>query len=100
MRSLNDELDLTLGRVHVIQSVEGADRAGVCGCPGAFAGTGKSTARGPWRARHLACESGASTQARDNRCADRSRERLALSASPCLDAPVASAAKEEPNLAD
>jgi hypothetical protein len=77
MRSLNEELDLTLVRVHVVQSVEGADRAGVCGCPGAFAGTGKSNARSPWRARHLACESGASTQARDNRCTDRSRERLA-----------------------
>jgi hypothetical protein len=62
MRSLNEEVDLTLVRVHVIQSVEGADRAGVCGCPGAFAGTGKSNARSARRARYLASKSGASTQ--------------------------------------
>jgi hypothetical protein len=101
MRSLNEEVDLTLVRVHVIQSVEGADRAGVFGCPGAFAGTGKSNARSPRRARYLASESGASTQPRDNGCADRSRERLAHYVPPLvLDAPVASAAKEEPNLTD
>jgi hypothetical protein len=100
MRSLNEEVDLTLFRVHVIQSVEGADRAGVCGCPGAFAGTGKSNARSSRRARYLASKSGASTQTRDNGCADRSRERLPHYVPPCLDAPVASAAKEQPNLAD
>jgi hypothetical protein len=100
MWSLNEEVDLTLFRVHVIQSVEGADRAGVCGCPGAFAGTGKSNARSSRRARYLASKSGASTQTRDNGCADRSRERLAHYVPPCLDAPVASAAKEQPNLAD
>src|SRR5215216_4456599 len=54
MGSLNDELDLALGRVHVVQPVEGADRVGVRGCPGADPRTGERYARSARRASHLA----------------------------------------------
>ena len=50
MLILDDELDLTLVRVHVIEPVGIADRVGVCYRPGRFPGTGKRNvrrARGP-----------------------------------------------------
>src|SRR5712691_2598621 len=76
MGSLNDEVDLTLVRVHVIQSVVGTDRVGVCGCPGAVARTGISNAWSAWRALYLTSESGTSTQTPNDDCADRSRKLL------------------------
>ena len=53
MGRLNDAVDRTLGRIHVIQSVVGADRVGVCRCPGAVARTGKSNARSARSALYL-----------------------------------------------
>jgi hypothetical protein len=84
MRSLNDAVDLTLVRVHVIQSVVGADRVGVCGCPGAFSRTGISNARIARRALYLTSESAASTQTRDKGCTNRSRKLVAHSVPPLV----------------
>jgi hypothetical protein len=74
MGSLNEAVDWTLARVHVIQSVVGADRVGVCGCPGLFARTGKSNARSARRALYLTSESGTDTPNREDGCTKRSRE--------------------------
>ena len=77
--------------LHVIQSVVGANRVGVCRCPSALPRTGKRNARSARRALHLTSESGASTQTRNNNNADRARELLAHRVPPCrFDAPVAS----------
>ena len=77
MRSLNDEVDLALCRIHVVQAVVRTDRVGVCACSGWFARTRKSNARSARRSFHLASESGAGRQRRDNSCANRSRKLLA-----------------------
>jgi len=65
MGRLNDAVDRTLLRIHVIQSVVGADRVGVCRCPGAVARTGKSNARSARRTLYLTSESHTGTQAQD-----------------------------------
>jgi hypothetical protein len=77
MGSLNEAVDLTLVRVHVIQPVVGADRVGVFGCPGPISRTGTRNARSARRALYLTSESGTSTQTpcKDG-CADRNRELL------------------------
>jgi hypothetical protein len=72
--SLNDVVDRPLGRVHVVQPVVGADRLGVCGCPGANPRTRKRNARRARRASHLASESGAGTSTYKDDCEKRSRE--------------------------
>jgi hypothetical protein len=61
MGRLNDAADRTLVRVHVIQSVVGTDRLGVCGRPGAVARTGKRNVRSARGALYLTSESRACT---------------------------------------
>ena len=65
MGRLNDAVDRTLGRIHVIQSVVGADRVGVCRCPGAVARTRERNARSARTALYLTSKSRASTQGQD-----------------------------------
>ncbi len=74
MGSLKEAFDLTLGRVHVIQSVVGADRVGVFGCPGAVTRTGKRITWSAWRALYLTSEGGTCTCTRKGDCARRSRK--------------------------
>ena len=74
MGRLNEAVDRALLRIHVVQSVVGADRVGVCGCSGAVARTGKSNARSARRPLYLTSESGTCTCNRNGDCARRSRE--------------------------
>jgi hypothetical protein len=76
MGSLDDAVDLTLVRVHVIQPVVGADRLGVFGCPSAISRTGISNARSARRALYLTSKSATGTQTSNDDCADRNRELL------------------------
>jgi hypothetical protein len=74
---LNEAGDRTLGRVHVVEPVVGADRLSVCGGPGAVARAGKSNARSARRALYLTSESGTGAQTCDDGCADRNHEFVA-----------------------
>jgi hypothetical protein len=76
MRSLNDAVDWTLVRAHVIQSVVRVDRVGVRRCPSAVSRARKSNARNAWRTLYLAGQSSADAQTCDGDCADRNREFL------------------------
>lgn len=78
MGRLNDVVDRALKRVHVIQSVEGADRVGVCECPGLFSRTGARNTRSARRTLYFTSESRAGAQACEGNCADRSREHRLL----------------------
>jgi hypothetical protein len=88
MRSLNDAVDGALFRIHVIQSVTGADRLGVCGRTCALSRTRKRDAGSARSSLYLAGESGArATQTSDSGYADRSREHLPHPGPCCVDAP-------------
>jgi hypothetical protein len=77
MWGLNEAGDWTLGRIHVVEPVVGADRLGMCRGPGAVARTGKSNAWSARRALYLTSESGTSTQSCDDGCADCNCELVA-----------------------
>jgi hypothetical protein len=75
---LNDVVDRALERVHVVQSVEGADRVGVCKCPGLFSRAGARNTRSPRGTLYFTSESRAGAETCKRDCADRSHEHRPL----------------------
>jgi hypothetical protein len=69
---LNDVVDRALERVHVIQSVEGADRVGVCKCSCLFSRTGARNTGSARGTLYFTSESRAGAQTCEGDCADRS----------------------------